>query len=59
MIRWLSAYCYHDHSYTTLIAKNLLTANEAAALDESRDTLWRIRFALHLGGARQKNTLDF
>ena len=59
MIRWLSAYCYHDHSYTTLIAKNLLTANEAAALDESRDTLWRIRFALHSGSAHRKNTLDF
>ena len=60
MIRWLSAYCYHDHSYTTLINKNLLTANEAAALDESRDALWRIRFALHSNhGAHHKNTLDF
>ena len=59
MITWLSAYCYHDHSHTSLIAKNLMTPGESAGLHESRDALWRIRFALHLGGARQKNTLDF
>ena len=59
MITWLSAYCYHDHSHATLIAKNLMTPGESAGLQESRDALWRIRFALHLGGARQKNTLDF
>ena len=59
MITWLSAYCYHDHSHATLIAKNLMTPGESAGLQESRDILWRIRFALHLGGARQKNTLDF
>ena len=59
MITWLSAYCYHDHSHASLIAKNLMTPGESAGLHESRDALWRIRFALHLGGARQKNTLDF
>ena len=59
MLTWLSAYCYHDHSHATLIAKNLMTPGESAGLQESRDALWRIRFALHLGGARQKNTLDF
>ena len=59
MITWLSAYCYHDHSHASLIAKNLITPGESAGLHESRDALWRIRFALHLGGARQKNTLDF
>lgn len=59
MITWLSAYCYHDHSHASLIAKNLMTPGESAGLQESRDALWRIRFALHLGGARQKNTLDF
>ena len=58
-ITWLSAYCYHDHSHASLIAKNLMTPGESAGLHESRDALWRIRFALHLGGARQKNTLDF
>ena len=59
MITWLSAYCYHDYSHASLIAKNLMTPGESAGLHESRDALWRIRFALHLGGARQKNTLDF
>ena len=59
MITWLSAYCYHDRSHASLIAKNLMTPGESAGLRESRDALWRIRFALHLGGARQKNTLDF
>ena len=59
MITWLSAYCYHDRSHASLIAKNLMTPGESAGLHESRDALWRIRFALHLGGARQKNTLDF
>lgn len=59
MITWLSAYCYHDRSHASLIAKNLMTPGESAGLQESRDALWRIRFALHLGGARQKNTLDF
>ena len=59
MLTWLAAYCYHDHSHATLIAKNLMTPGESAGLQESRDALWRIRFALHLGGARQKNTLDF
>lgn len=59
MITWLSAYCYHDRSHASLIAKNLITPGESAGLHESRDALWRIRFALHLGGARQKNTLDF
>ena len=59
MLTWLSAYCYHDHSHASLIAKNLMTPGESAGLHESRDALWRIRFALHLGGARQKNTLDF
>ena len=59
MITWLSAYCYNDHSHASLIAKNLMTPGESAGLHESRDALWRIRFALHLGGARQKNTLDF
>ena len=59
MITWLSAYCYHDCSHASLIAKNLMTPGESAGLHESRDALWRIRFALHLGGARQKNTLDF
>lgn len=59
MITWLSAYCYHDHSHASLITKNLMTPGESAGLHESRDALWRIRFALHLGGARQKNTLDF
>ena len=59
MLTWLSAYCYHDHSHATLIAKNLMTPGESAGLQESRDALWRIRFALHLGSARQKNTLDF
>ena len=59
MITWLSAYCYHDRSHASLIAKNLMTPGESTGLHESRDALWRIRFALHLGGARQKNTLDF
>ena len=59
MLTWLSAYCYHDRSHASLIAKNLMTPGESAGLQESRDALWRIRFALHLGGARQKNTLDF
>lgn len=59
MLTWLSAYCYHDRSHASLIAKNLMTPGESAGLHESRDALWRIRFALHLGGARQKNTLDF
>ena len=48
-----------NHSHASLIAKNLMTPGESAGLHESRDALWRIRFALHLGGARQKNTLDF
>ncbi|MFC2504055.1 MAG: HD domain-containing protein, partial [Cardiobacterium sp.] len=59
MIDWLSAYCYHDRSHATLIARHLMTEGESAGLRQSRDALWRIRFALHLGGARQKNTLDF
>ena len=59
MIDWLSAYCYHDRSHATLIARHLMTEGESAGLKQSRDALWRIRFALHLGGARQKNTLDF
>ena len=59
MITWLSAYCYHDHSHARLIDKNLMTPGESAGLQESRDVLWRIRFALHLGGARQKDVLDF
>ena len=59
MITWLSAYCYHDRSHATLIARHLMTEGESAGLKQSRDALWRIRFALHLGGARQKNTLDF
>ena len=59
MIDWLTAYCYHDRSHVTLIARHLMTEGESAGLRQSRDALWRIRFALHLGGARQKNTLDF
>ena len=59
MIDWLTAYCYHDRSHATLIARHLMTEGESAGLKQSRDALWRIRFALHLGGARQKNTLDF
>ena len=59
MITWLSAYCYHDHSHARLIDKNLMTPGESEGLQESRDVLWRIRFALHLGGARQKDVLDF
>lgn len=62
MIDWLSIYCYHDHSRQTLIRKNLLTAGEDQQLRDSRDALWRLRFALHLNHSNHsgaKNTLTF
>lgn len=50
MIAWVERYCASDSA---------LTAAEAAELAENRDTIRRIRYALHLLGGSDKDRLHF
>lgn len=56
MIMWLYKYCWEG---TGTNYQGLLTEREAGILETSRNTLWQIRFALHLNRRSQKDRLSF
>ncbi|SUO93120.1 [protein-PII] uridylyltransferase [Suttonella ornithocola] len=58
MISWVYRYCLHPEK-TQILLEGLLTPAETQELIESRRTLWKIRFALHLNTKQHKDRLSF
>lgn len=54
MIEWIIRYCFPQQNL-----KSLLSQQEYQTLEESRQTLWQIRFALHLLNTPHKDRLSF